>query len=383
MLDTLYNFIEEVITMYLNKIGEIILQKRKEAGLTQSELAMQIGVSKPAVSKWESGHSMPDISMLPILADFFDISIDELIGYHPQMNSKSIENLFLNLLERFSKVPADNIFEECHAYIKKYYFCYSLIFKLSELMYNHYTLSSKPQELLSKIIEYTIRIIEECDDRFIVKGAMYIKSCCHIQLKEFEKAEEGLEELVEPLLNTPVLLAYIYQEQGKQNQAIQILDSFVERNIKLIFEAASHSCIYSDKLMTESKIQKFSDMLELFEAEKYYSYHLSAFYFAAAIAYCNSGNKEKAFEYFNMFVNAAEKNNISKSGETVNPFFNKENHLLIKDYFSEPSVSNIMTFDTIEKFIENDKAFDILKNEKGFDELLKRLDSIKNVGSNG
>ncbi len=54
---------------------------RKQRGLTQEELAEQLNVSFQTVSKWETGVSMPDIGMLPVLADYFEISIDELLGY--------------------------------------------------------------------------------------------------------------------------------------------------------------------------------------------------------------------------------------------------------------------------------------------------------------
>ena len=71
-------------------IGKKINLKRKEKGMTQEELANYMGVSKAAISKWESGQSYPDITLLPILATFFNVSIDELIGYEPQMTEEDI-----------------------------------------------------------------------------------------------------------------------------------------------------------------------------------------------------------------------------------------------------------------------------------------------------
>lgn len=65
-------------------VGINIAIKRKEKGITQEELANFIGVSKAAVSKWESNQSYPDITLLPIIATYFDVSVDELLGYHPQ-----------------------------------------------------------------------------------------------------------------------------------------------------------------------------------------------------------------------------------------------------------------------------------------------------------
>lgn len=52
-----------------------------------------MGVSKAAVSKWETGLSYPDITLLPVLAAYFNISIDELMGYEPQMGKEDIRKL--------------------------------------------------------------------------------------------------------------------------------------------------------------------------------------------------------------------------------------------------------------------------------------------------
>ncbi len=62
------------------KVGRIISQKRKEHNMTQMQLADALGVTFQAVSNWERGNSMPDISKLPELAELFGCSIEELLG---------------------------------------------------------------------------------------------------------------------------------------------------------------------------------------------------------------------------------------------------------------------------------------------------------------
>lgn len=61
-------------------LGSNIVRLRKEAGMTQEQLANALGISYQAVSKWENGVSCPDISTLPLLADLFSVSIDSLFG---------------------------------------------------------------------------------------------------------------------------------------------------------------------------------------------------------------------------------------------------------------------------------------------------------------
>ena len=61
-------------------IGETIKRLRRERDLTQEEVAAHLGISFQSISKWERGDGYPDITMLPALANYFKISLDELLG---------------------------------------------------------------------------------------------------------------------------------------------------------------------------------------------------------------------------------------------------------------------------------------------------------------
>jgi len=63
------------------KINEQIRSLRRERKMTQEQLAEAVGVSAAAVSKWESGQSVPEIGMMMALADYFEVSLDTLVGY--------------------------------------------------------------------------------------------------------------------------------------------------------------------------------------------------------------------------------------------------------------------------------------------------------------
>ena len=94
-------------------LGHVLIKYRHRRGITQDELASYMDVSKAAVSKWETGTTYPDISLLPRLAAFFNISIDELMGYEPQMTKEDIRKLYRQLAIEFSSLPIDTVFEHC------------------------------------------------------------------------------------------------------------------------------------------------------------------------------------------------------------------------------------------------------------------------------
>ena len=64
----------------MNNFKDKIKSLRKKINLTQEELAERLGVSFQAVSKWETGGALPDITLFPKLANFFDVTTDELLG---------------------------------------------------------------------------------------------------------------------------------------------------------------------------------------------------------------------------------------------------------------------------------------------------------------
>ena len=74
------------------RIGQTIARLRREHNMTQMALADAMGVSFQAVSNWERGQSMPDISKLPELAVLFSTTIDALLGCHSSLIEKAAEN---------------------------------------------------------------------------------------------------------------------------------------------------------------------------------------------------------------------------------------------------------------------------------------------------
>lgn len=74
----------------MRTIGERIAELRKQKGMTQEELASVIGVSAQSVSKWENNTTMPDILLLPVIADIYGVTIDELYGKSSKKKERTI-----------------------------------------------------------------------------------------------------------------------------------------------------------------------------------------------------------------------------------------------------------------------------------------------------
>lgn len=95
------------------ELGQKIRQLRYKAGLTQEQLAEKTGVSAQAVSKWENTAAMPDITLLPLIAEIFGTSIDELFDVGADERLNRIESR----LETESELPGD-LFWEYEEFLK-------------------------------------------------------------------------------------------------------------------------------------------------------------------------------------------------------------------------------------------------------------------------
>ena len=71
------------------KIGELLRKLRNEKHLSQEQLAEKLNVSSRSVSRWENGNTMPDISLIIELADFYDIDIRELLNGERKSETKT------------------------------------------------------------------------------------------------------------------------------------------------------------------------------------------------------------------------------------------------------------------------------------------------------
>ena len=104
------NVFQEVIIM---ELGKKIRQLRFKSGLTQEQLAEKLGIGPQSVSKWETSVAMPDITTLPLLAEIFGTSIDDLFDLSVEQRLNRIENR----MDAEEELPRD-VFREYEEFLK-------------------------------------------------------------------------------------------------------------------------------------------------------------------------------------------------------------------------------------------------------------------------
>lgn len=282
-------------------IARTIINKRKEKGLTQDELASYIGVSKAAVSKWEIGQSYPDITLLPQLAAFFNISIDELMGYEPQMSKEDIRKVYRRLAYDFSVKPFDEVMTECRNIVKKYFSCFPLLLQIGSLMVNNSMVSGdiiKTNEVLEEAKEIFVRIKRECEDTELCRTALNLEAFCALTLGNAQEVIELLGETSDKIISSEVLLAPAYQMLGKPKQAKAVLQIGIYQHMGSLFDAlTNYLALCSDApKQFEETYKRALAIIETFDLKHLHPALPVKFYLISAQVYVRLGNEDKALE---------------------------------------------------------------------------------------
>lgn len=291
-------------------LGDNIIRLRHEKKLTQEDIASFIGVTKASVSKWENKLSMPDITLLPALATFFDVSVDELLGYQPQLNDRQIRDIYIKLSEDFVNCSFEEAFTKVAEEIKKYYNCYKFINYMCVLILNHINLVHEPEmqkEYLLQTQSWSNHIRKNCKVTTVVEDAVAVHTMINFLLKRYPEVTEILKESQNPLRmssSNDMLLIQTFAMTGDVDNAEKYAQTLVYKSVLNILSCSTFmlSVQLSNKEWCNETIRRIDQLIESFHLEKVNKNAAVQYYYQAAVVKVLNGEKEEAYRYMNKFV---------------------------------------------------------------------------------
>lgn len=367
-------------------IADNIARLRREKKITQEQLAEFIGVTKASVSKWETKQSTPDIILLPQLAAFFDVTVDELIGYKPQLSKEQIQKLYQEFAADFAQQPFEKVMAKTRDYIKRYYSCYPFLSQICVLWLNHYMMAANQErqaEILTSISELCDHIQSNCRDMEICNETLLLQALVHLQLGQAQQVIDMLEKISNPYKMTAQngkILTQAYMMTGNMDKA----DSFTQSNmyvniLSLISNAASYLAIHAkEPAICEDTIIRIEQVIEIYNLAKLYPNTTAVFEYQATACYLLQDNKEKALKHLEKYVSALfelfSSDPIVLHGDN---YFNK-----VEEWFDDfgnganaPRSRKVVLDDA--KHTLNHPVFDVLKQETCFIRLKTKLEELK------
>ena len=362
------------------KVGENILQKRKERDITQEELAEFMMVTKASVSKWETGQSYPDILILPKLATFFNISVDELIGYDPDLSSAQIQKFYIDLENRVPDAGMDSIVEDIKIKIKQYYSCFDLLYYMSLFILNHCDLATdttKKEEYLEYASNILKRVCEDSKDSILKDKSLSLRAACLISLGKSEEALDILPSSDMLSISKDCLVASAYLKTKNENEVDQKLQVMIYKNvIDLITLLMMKSSLSNDDWV--ETLERVEDLIESFNLTQINVSIVLNFYLSLATHYIDDNNLKLASQYveklLNLLIESKEKTFKIKGDE----YFNQIDEWLDENLLlsTNPNRSDDMIVSFYLETIANNESFKGIISEGKVKSLVDKVREI-------
>lgn len=208
------------------KINEIIKERRLAKNMTQEQVASYLGVTAPAVNKWEKGSSYPDITLLPPLARLLDTDLNTLLSFQEELTDKEI-TLFLNYLSELYEADGfETAYTAAMEKIKEYPSCYPLLLNAALFLDGALSLDRRkdiPQEQYLASIESLYERAQNSQDSRIRDTAQSMLISRYMGRKEYDKAEELLQSMPEkPPVDKKQLQVNLLIANGKLEEAAKL-----------------------------------------------------------------------------------------------------------------------------------------------------------------
>lgn len=307
-------------------VARNIARLRKEQGLTQEDLAAYLGVTKASVSKWETEQSFPDIAQLPRLATYFGVSIDDLMGYAPQMSKEQIKRTYMRLRDKFTREPFDQVHASCKEVVRDFWSCPPLLVQMAVLYLNY--LGYAPEgdvrdAFVQEAEELCQRAKRMSTESSVVRQANAIEAMCVLGAGHPQQAIDLLEGSVQPSLGEQNVLSQALLALGRAEDAERCLQVGVYQAVIGMMNdlpQLANMC-GEDSQRLEELYSRMMSLIDIFNVEKIYV-NCAAAYLVFAAVFVRVGNEQRAYECLDHYVHACGTMEFPVK-LTVDSFFDK------------------------------------------------------------
>ncbi|MDR2580296.1 MAG: helix-turn-helix domain-containing protein, partial [Fibromonadaceae bacterium] len=243
--------------------GEKMKNLRKKRDLTQEQLAEYLGVSFQAVSKWETNAAYPDISLFPIIANFYGVTTDELLGVDVTKAKEKQKEYIKGTRNLYRQWKLAEMVELARKACLEFPGNHGILSELSLCLYHANSLSAA---YLDESIDISKKILEESTDIKLRHSAAMRIIYCYQEKGEKEKASEYANQLLNNEPTRKILAERLNLYQGQQEieyeqQCILLYYEFLAKVMTQYADANYHNA--ENKLSYTEKIEIFENVLKI------------------------------------------------------------------------------------------------------------------------
>ena len=355
-------------TMEIN-LKDTLRNLRRKKNITQETLAEYLGITPQSVGKWERGEGYPDITMLPKIAIYFDVTVDELLDVS---RARMEERIQAYREESWECVYAGDTERNIALWEKAYREFPNDCRVMANLM-GAFQMIQKwkmPQEMTDRMVSLGERILQESRDTNLREKAISALCYTYIRMEDDEKALH-YANMGGSLYCSKEVLVSVAQ---KGEEGIEATQEFIRSMLERVAFSAGYDLLRKGDYSTEERIHVYEfciNLLKLPVAEedaKLYAENVAQFYQMIAWQYAYDKNVEKTLEALENMTKYALIASEDGAGNYKGLLVNR------LEYDSEKRARNYrgnacnLSLDDLEK-----KDFDFIRQEERFREIEKEL----------
>lgn len=262
------------------KINEIIKERRLAKNLTQEQIAYYLGVTPPAVNKWEKGVSYPDITTLPALARLLDTDLNTLLSFKDDLTDKEIILFCNQLSDIIDKDGFKKGYDTAMEKLKEYPTCYLLVLNMAMLLDGSLIMDKNIKDSFDKYrvsIESLYMRASNSNNESIRNQSQSMLISKYMEKKEYKKAEELLNSLPDKAsIDKKQMQVKLFMAYGKYQEAAKLEE---EKLLSIMYELEPTLITLMEIAIKDNRIEDaeyIADIsqkgAELFDLWKYNSY---------------------------------------------------------------------------------------------------------------
>lgn len=217
------------------QLGEVIKKYRKNKNMTQEEMARRLGVTAPAVNKWENGNSFPDITLLAPIARLLDVSLDTLLSFREELTTEEIAQIVCEADRKLKEETYDEAFRWAKKKLEEYPNCEQLIWQIAVIFDAQRIIKGIPdtEAYDAYLHSLYVRVLKSQDETIRSQAANSLFAF-HMRKKQYDKAEEVLAYLSKQNPERKRKQAELYGETGRIEEAYKTYEELLFMNCQII-----------------------------------------------------------------------------------------------------------------------------------------------------
>lgn len=257
------------------EIGKVIRTYRKRKNMTQEDMASRLGVTAPAVNKWENGNSLPDIMLLAPIARLLEISLDTLLSFQEELTAEEIRSFIYEADSRLKNSAFEEVFQWVKKKLELYPRCEEQTLQAAQILESWLMRHDIPgSETYEEYINICyVRSLESRDENIRLRAADSL-FFYYVRTEQYEKAQECLVYFSEQNPKKKHKQALLYERTGRRQEAYKAYEELLFSEYQNISLILYNICMLAMKEHDTKKANMLAEkqklLARLFDMGEYY-----------------------------------------------------------------------------------------------------------------